>query len=74
MRGRGRALHALHLVLPAVGAAAVKAAPHASAPYCEGEDGKAERPEGPEPKDSQQDPGSFSEFVDSGGDWHVSLA
>ena len=62
------ALHALHLVLPAV--VAVISASHSSAPYGEGEDAKAERPPDHEAEDDQGDPGGFSEFVELGGDWH----
>src|SRR6185312_12962577 len=63
------ALHALHLVLPAVRTAVISAT-HASAPYREEQDGKPERPEDPEARDDQRDPGSLAEFVDLGGDWH----
>src|SRR5574340_99812 len=62
------ALHALHLVLPAI--VAVITASHASAPYREGEDCEAQRPEGPEAEDDQRDPGGFAEFVELGGDGH----
>src|SRR6185437_8716481 len=49
---------------------AVITASHASAPYCEGEDCEAQRPEGPEAEDDQRDPGGFAEFVELGGDGH----
>ena len=63
------ALHALHLVLPAVMAAVIPAS-HSSAPYREGEDGKAKRPPGHEAENDQRDPGGFAEFVELRGDGH----
>src|SRR5439155_27163305 len=46
-------LHPLHLVLPAV---SVTPATHFSAPYCEKEEGKADRPPDDEAKDGHRDP------------------
>src|SRR5262245_48735259 len=63
------ALQALHFALPAVLAAVVSAS-HSSAPYGEGEDGKAKRPPSHEPENDQCDPGGFADFIQLCGDGH----
>src|SRR5512139_3429033 len=50
--------------------AAVISASHSSAPYCESEHGKTERPPGHEAKDDQHDPGGLAEFIELRGYRH----